>query len=70
MTAELYRLIERLNADDGITVIMISHDVSAALRYATHILHIGERVFFGTRDEYLKSGPARDYGPSKGGAPS
>ena len=60
VTAEFYRLIERLNADDGITVIMISHDVSAALRYASHILHIGERVFFGTRDEYLKS--------AKGGA--
>ena len=60
VTAELYRLIERLNADDGITVIMISHDVSAALRYASHILHIGQRVFFGTRDEYLKS--------AKGGA--
>ena len=60
VTAELYLLIERLNADDGITVIMISHDVSAALRYASHILHIGRRVFFGTRDEYLKS--------AKGGA--
>ena len=68
VTAEFYRIIERLNADDGITVIMISHDVSAALRYASHILHIGERVFFGTRDEYLKSGAGREYGQSRGGA--
>ena len=71
VTAELYRLIADLNARDGITVIMISHDISAALRYATHILHIGERAFFGTRDEYLNSGPGREYlrfhGP-KGGA--
>ena len=69
VTAELYRVIEELNAVDGITVVMISHDVSAALRYATHILHVGERVFFGTRDAYLRSGPGREYYRSfKGGA--
>ncbi|MCR5182742.1 MAG: metal ABC transporter ATP-binding protein [Clostridia bacterium] len=54
VTAEMYELISGLNRE-GKTVIMISHDLSAALRYATHILHIGARVFFGTRDEYLKS---------------
>ena len=35
---------------------MISHDLSAALDDATHVLHIGERIFFGTREEYLHSG--------------
>ena len=51
---EMYALIESLNRE-GITIIMISHDISAASRYASHILHIGEKVFFGTREEYLKS---------------
>lgn len=54
VTAEMYRLISELN-QDGITIIMISHDVSAAVHFASHILHIGATVFFGTRDEYLKS---------------
>lgn len=54
VTAEMYRLIEKLNSD-GITVIMISHDMEAALSYASHILHIGNTVFFGTRQEYLNS---------------
>ena len=60
VTAELYRIIADLNANDGITVIMISHDISAALRYATHILHIGDEIFFGTRAEYgrVKGGAA------------
>ena len=66
VTAELYRLIADLNAHDGITVIMISHDISAALRYATHILHIGDRIFFGTRDEYRRSDPGQGYFRSKG----
>ena len=54
VTVEMYDLIEGLNKE-GITVIMISHDVAAAIRYASHILHIGDTVFFGTKEEYLKS---------------
>lgn len=54
MTAEMYSLIESLNRE-GITIIMISHDIAAAVKYATHILHIGSQVFFGTRDEYIQS---------------
>ncbi|MCR5801886.1 MAG: metal ABC transporter ATP-binding protein [Lachnospiraceae bacterium] len=54
VTSQMYDLIKGLNKE-GITIIMISHDISAALKYATHILHIGDKVFFGTRDEYLES---------------
>ncbi len=60
VTSDMYRLIENLNRD-GITVIMITHDVSAALRYATHILHIGSEVFFGTKREYLESSFSRRF---------
>lgn len=55
VTAELYGVIEELNRE-GITIIMISHDVEAALRSASHVLHIGNGIFFGTRDEYLRRG--------------
>ncbi len=54
VTAQMYSLIEELNGE-GITIIMISHDIGAAVRYASHILHIGHSVFFGTKAEYLKS---------------
>ena len=66
VTVEMYDLIRSLNEKDGITVVMISHDV-AAVRYADHILHIGHDVFFGTRDEYVNSDPARVF--LKGGDP-
>lgn len=55
VTAELYDLIHRLNKKDSITVIMISHDIGAAVQYATHILHIGQHIFYGTTDAYVKS---------------
>ena len=57
VTAELYARIEKLNREDGITVIMISHDIAAAVKYASHILHIGDTVFFGTKDAYLREFP-------------
>ncbi len=64
VTAEMYELIDELNRD-GITILMISHDLQAALRYATHILHIGEHVFFGTKEAYLESAVSRTF--EKGG---
>ncbi len=54
VTAEMYELIQRLN-QENVTIIMISHDVSTALRHASHILHVGHEIFFGTAKDYLKS---------------
>ncbi|MCR5060385.1 MAG: ABC transporter ATP-binding protein [Saccharofermentans sp.] len=54
VTTEMYELIENLNRE-GITIIMISHDIAAAIRYASHILHIGSSVFYGKKKEYLES---------------
>ncbi len=54
-TDEMYNLISKLNKKDKITIIMISHDLAAAIKYASHILHIGNDIFYGTKEEYLKS---------------
>lgn len=54
VTAEMYQTIKTLN-DEGISIIMISHDVDAAVKYASHILHIGNTVFYGTTEEYVNS---------------
>lgn len=54
VTAEMYELIKELN-EEGITIIMISHDISAALKYASHILHVDKNLFFGSKEEYLQS---------------
>ncbi|MCL1864131.1 MAG: ABC transporter ATP-binding protein [Defluviitaleaceae bacterium] len=56
-TAEMYDIISDLNKS-GTTIIMISHDIEASVKYASHILHIGngESMFFGTKDEYVSRG--------------
>ncbi len=58
VTAEMYELIRKLNKE-GITIIMISHDIHAAVKYANVILHLGSKVFFCPTEEYLQSPEAR-----------
>lgn len=48
---EMYELVADLNRE-GITILMVSHDLQAAEKYAHHILRIGEPVFWGTKEEY------------------
>ncbi len=67
VTAEMYGLIRELNLQEGITVVMISHDVSTALGDASHILHLGEPLFFGTKADYLQSPQGRLYTAGRGG---
>jgi zinc transport system ATP-binding protein len=59
---EMYELIEELNKS-GITIIMISHDIAASLKYSSYILHIGGNtaLFFGTKADYLDSEIGRIY---------
>ncbi len=60
VTIELYELIRDLN-QEGITVIMISHDILSAIQYADHILHIGAEVFYGTTEAYQNSPQGMGY---------
>ena len=56
VTAELYELIEKLNKEENMTVIMVTHDIESALKYSSKILHLDRDVsFFGTREEYIAS---------------
>lgn len=53
---DLYEMIAKLNAD-GMTIIMVSHDIHAAVKYASHVLHIGSKkqLFYGTKEDYVNS---------------
>ena len=56
VTAEMYRLIQHVNRDHGVTVIMVSHDPHAAAHEAKHILHLdNKQLFFGSAADYRKS---------------
>jgi zinc transport system ATP-binding protein len=49
---EMYSLLDGLNRD-GMTIVMISHDLRSAMRYGNKILHLKRRpLFFGTTRDY------------------
>lgn len=56
VTDELYSTVRSRNRDEGLTVLMVSHDVHRAVQNATHILHMNcNAVFFGTSEDYKKT---------------
>ena len=56
VSTEMYSLIEKLNKEEKITVIMISHDIYSAIKYSSYILHIGHTpLFFGKTEDYTAS---------------
>jgi zinc transport system ATP-binding protein len=46
---------------------MISHDVTTAIEYSSHILHIGKTVFYGTKEEYIKNASKDMFGETERG---
>lgn len=60
---DLYRTLAYLNKTEGIAIVMVTHDLQNALKYATHILHAGHKGwFFGTAAEYLSSPYGKKFG--------
>ena len=61
-TTDLYELIADINKNMGMTVIMVSHDTQAAVKYASHIMQLSHtQLFYGTADDYKNSEVGHDY---------
>jgi len=59
-SADFYNLLDKLNKKEGITIIMISHDIQGAMDYCKKILHLGHsKIFYGTKEEYLQTEMAK-----------
>lgn len=53
---ELYNTIKLINLCNKITVIMVTHDIQNAARFASHILHLGNaQKYFGSIEKYRES---------------
>ena len=62
MTNEMYQLIRRINREQHVTIIMVSHDIRNILPDATHILQLDQKqIFFGPTDEYLKTEAGKQF---------
>lgn len=59
---DFYHLIKKLNKEDRITIIMVSHDIGNVISQANKILHLHRRVVFcGSAEEYKKSVAGKEF---------
>ena len=59
---DLYKLLSYLNRKEGMAIVMVTHDLKAALQSARTVLHIGRSsCFCGTVAEYLASPQGRRF---------
>lgn len=66
VSSEFYELIARLNREDKLTIVMVSHDLENAFKYSDKIFYMGEyKYFFGTKDEYMRSKEGREFSYGK-----
>ena len=54
---DFYNIIRKLNRDEQVAILMVSHDMANIVRQAGKILHLQQKaLFWGTVQDYLKSG--------------
>ncbi len=59
---DLYKTLAYLNEKEDMAVVMVTHDLRAALRQARTVLHIGRSsLFYGSTEEYLSSPQGRRF---------
>lgn len=55
VTADMYSILRLINGE-GVTIIMVSHEIGEAVKQASKILHLKHGVeFYGKTEDYLKS---------------
>lgn len=53
---EFYTLLTSLNQDDGVTILLVSHDIGSVGRYTNKMLYLDRRlVFFGGYEQFCGS---------------
>lgn len=59
---DLYKTLAYLNQKEGMAIVMVTHDLKAALKSARTVLHIGRKgLFSGTVADYLASPQGRRF---------
>ena len=55
-----YELISKLNRENGLTVLMVTHSIENVIKYATHIIYLKDNMeFVGSKEEFLNSEHAK-----------
>jgi len=59
---EFYDLLSRLNKSRGITIVMVSHDLTAVSRYVSKLACLNQRLYYHGTDELTEEDVEKAYG--------
>lgn len=59
---EFYDLIQTLNRDEGVTILLVSHDVGSIGKYTRKMMYLDRRlIFYGSYDDFCQSKEMTEY---------
>ena len=59
---EFYQLVHHLNEDEGVAILMVSHDIGNIVSQANKILHLKQNVlFYGDTKDYVNSKTGKEF---------
>jgi zinc transport system ATP-binding protein len=62
VTDAMYALLQKINREQGTSIVMVSHDINAATAYASGILHVMRRqLFFGSPEAFAQSETGKQF---------
>lgn len=55
---QIYKMLDDLKKKTGLTILMVSHDIDRALKYADKVIEIqnGKMIFNGNTTDYINGG--------------
>lgn len=57
-----YSLIRKLNRENGLTIIMVTHNIDKVISHATHVVYLKNKMeFAGTKEEFVESEFAKNF---------
>jgi zinc transport system ATP-binding protein len=62
VTDAMYALLQKINREQGTSIIMVSHDINAAIVYASSMLHVmHKQLFFGSSEAFAQSETGKQF---------
>lgn len=55
---QMYKMLDKLKKDNKLTILIVSHDIDRALKYADRVIRVesGKLVFNGNTKDYVNGG--------------
>lgn len=62
MTTSFFETIQKLNKENGIAIIMVTHDTHCAAKFSKHILHLHDQTgFYSSTPAYVQTALGKEY---------